>query len=63
MINDILYLVIEPLIGDYQTGFRPRRSYEDAWKIIISKVKAGKSLYEFDLKACFNLISSNSILE
>lgn len=63
MINDILYMIIEPCIDQSQTGFRPHMSYEDAWKIIIQRIKAGKKMYEFDLKACFNRISIDTIMD
>jgi len=63
MINDICYLVIEPMIGEYQCGFRPKKNYVNAWKIILAKLESGKKLYEFDLKACFNRISADSIID
>jgi retron-type reverse transcriptase len=49
--------VVNNSIGEDQYGFMVGRNILQAWNRIVTGVKAGYKMYEFDLDGCFNRIS------
>jgi len=60
-----LYLkfLIDPLLPNYQHGFRPRKSVSTAWLEVIGNVPKFKFAYEFDLKGFFNNVTPRFITD
>lgn len=60
-----LYLrfIIDPLLPEWQFGFRPKRNIVQVWNIIFREFSAFKFIYEFDLKGFFNNVSPRYITD
>lgn len=55
--------LLSPRIGNYQHGFREQKSCATALLSLYDEIKAGKEVYEFDLKSFFNTVSYKEVCQ
>lgn len=60
-ITEILKLIVEPQIGNYQHGFMTGRSITEALVKVIDGIQNGNQVFQFDLKSFFNKVNVNLI--
>jgi retron-type reverse transcriptase len=53
--------LLSPRIGNYQHGFRENKSCATALLELYDEIRAGKEVYEFDLKSFFNTVSYKEV--